>query len=906
MPLFVLSVLEAAILGGLAALTNRVTSRWPRLQAESVFAWLCAAITSPYLLWVSSQLFSGPRAQRLPGARFLGIAAFFLALFCVRATVSLVRGLRGRPLTGAALGLVFTLGFYGADRWVLPRLYPWFHLTLELLFAIAAQATVFFFSAGLKLPQEPRRQSPRHRLIWSLLYLLSLVLAGHGLLRLHRATVLRGLVLTHTTIGAAIMRPYAAFRARGSASSSIKKSDVGASPWGEPVPPPYTGPRLGGRDVFLITVDALRQDRLRPEIMPATSALAKRGIVFTRAYTQVPHTSFAIATLLTGKPIYALTALGQEVSSHETLPLLLRRFRYKTAAFYPPAVFYIEHERLKRLEESAYGFEYVKYEYLNAPRRTDQVMAFLEAEHPPQVFVWVHYFEPHEPYELHPGPSGRGPNAKSSDRDRYDGEVRFVDQEIERLVNYLERTRPGALLLIAADHGEEFSEHGGRYHGTTLYEEQIHVPLLLVELSAKPLLTPRTVTQPVGLIDVAPTLLGLLDIARSVRMRGHDLSPWLLSCAAELPHLPVYAEIGRQKAVVLDDNKLICDLATDTCQSYNLASDPAEQRNLVEKDPLTARRMRAALDSFLDEARRYEAPTAGPENAEQLILSRAQLGERGSLPQLLLILKREDASQERRQALALFAQLLLATPLGEAEEKNEKDPLRQGHEFVSAEAVAVLKRRFYETARRSTSDKLAAAEPLAAETDRRWAAVALLRLLGSENASDTDRDAVTQVVVALVEDDRAEVRQRLAGALSLGALPVCHPGAARPPIDCVGLWISVLPAAMRLEDPDAVRPLLALLGESRDKRARVPLEKQLETVRSRPHVVAALGALKDRAAVPVLAEVLANDPYVHVRAAAAKALGALGGAAAHAALLKAAAKEREAPVKSAIRAALSN
>ena len=89
----------------------------------------------------------------------------------------------------------------------------------------------------------------------------------------------------------------------------------------------------------------------------------------------------------------------------------------------------VERERLKGLEESASGFEYVKFEYLPGPRRTDQILHFLDEEHPERVFVWAHYLEPHEPYDVHPG----GPGPTASDRERYDGEVRAVDDEIRRL-----------------------------------------------------------------------------------------------------------------------------------------------------------------------------------------------------------------------------------------------------------------------------------------------------------------------------------------------------------------------------------------------------------------------------------------------------------------------------------------
>src|SRR5205814_9853347 len=139
-------------------------------------------------------------------------------------------------------------------------------------------------------------------------------------------------------------------------------------------------------DVFLITIDAWRADRLSAQVSPNLHRLAERGVVFDQAYAQVPHTSFSVATLLTGKHVYALSALGLDAARHETLAEVLRRERYKTAAFYPPSVFYVDHGRLRGLEESAYGFEYVKYEYLAAPARTDQVIRFLESERPARTF----------------------------------------------------------------------------------------------------------------------------------------------------------------------------------------------------------------------------------------------------------------------------------------------------------------------------------------------------------------------------------------------------------------------------------------------------------------------------------------------------------------------------------------
>ena len=126
---------------------------------------------------------------------------------------------------------------------------------------------------------------------------------------------------------------------------------------------------------------------------------------------------------------------------------------------------------------------------------------------------------------------------------------------------YLRKTRPRALVIVAADHGEEFGEHGGRYHGTTLYEEQMHVPLVFVTLDGAGL-PPHHVAAPVGLVDVAPTILSLIGIVPSAKMRGRDLGPWLGPSppADAAAHGPVFGEIDRQKMIVDGNHKLVCDL----------------------------------------------------------------------------------------------------------------------------------------------------------------------------------------------------------------------------------------------------------------------------------------------------------------------------------------------------------
>lgn len=935
----------------LIALSRRLPSgEQPRVQQR----WLgrsWALLATPGIVWVCSQIFAGPRAQQIPGRRLLAAVLAVVGVFAVSGSVQaglrLLDWVKAGPRLGprvfraacltlpaaALLGLL-----YVADCRVLPRLYPFFHLSLQAALLLCAE-----LCAAALLAISSRRFRGE-LLVFLALALFAGGWAGH---RLQRAQTLRSLALEHTRLVAQVLRLEGALH-DGPRRPPLPPPQAELLTDAElATPPQFVGPRLAGRDMFLITVDALRFDAVNPATMPFVSSLLPQAVVFHRAYTQVPHTSFAIATLLTGKPVYALLTLGQDAGSHETLPLILRRFRYKTAAFYPPSVFYVEHERLRRLEESAYGFEYVKFEYLAAPQRTAQLMHFLEEEKPQRVFAWVHYLEPHEPYDPHPG----GPDASRPDRERYDGEVHFIDDELRRLVAYLQRTRPSAVLILAADHGEEFGEHGGRYHGTSLYEEQAHVPLMIVDLAklaasgaAPPDANPppgglsaQAVAQPVGLIDVAPTVLGLLDIEPSVRMRGHDLAPWLLARAKSLPLWPVFSEIGRKKMIVRGDKKLICDFATDSCQAFDLQRDPEERRSTLDSDPQSAATLRMLLDRFIAEARRFEErPTADapePSAAEQAAaLSRGHMGDRTALSALVALLAgAETPPAQRREALAVVAQLAAAAlpDLGAHPSGAARDALLTEPPLADAALRARLRALF--TQARSAAPP----EP----SWLRWTAILHLRL----NAAGTEPDdlAAQAVVAALIADEQAPAEQRFTAALALFALPRCqaatstaaallpgppseptqpHPAAApsAPPSgapkpaaattspDCVGLWLTALPAAMSLDDPDRVRPLLLALGRSRDPRALSAILALIEpSVRSRSDLVTALGLLGNANAVAPLAELLASDPYVPVRTAAATALGRLGGAAAQSALQRAAASERESLVRTAIAAALT-
>jgi arylsulfatase A-like enzyme len=161
--------------------------------------------------------------------------------------------------------------------------------------------------------------------------------------------------------------------------------------------------------------------------------------------------------------------------------------------------------------------------------------AWLARHRDSRFFLLLHYMDPHDPYFPHPY-TGEGiarveadnpdPSQAAHMRELYDGEIRFTDEHVGMVEAKLRELGiwDDTMIVITADHGEEFQEHGGWWHGTTLYEEQIHVPLLVKWPKSEVGAPARVTDHPVRHIDVAPTLLTLAGAPSPAGMQGKDLA----------------------------------------------------------------------------------------------------------------------------------------------------------------------------------------------------------------------------------------------------------------------------------------------------------------------------------------------------------------------------------------------
>lgn len=729
---------------------------------------------------------------------------------------------RVRAGGSAVLALLFALLAVAAAvadaRWLL-RLYPVFHAALALIVVVGASMAAWVLPLRLGHLRGHAGFVPFMRGL-TVLLVLSVGALPFMLRRAALAPNLAFVVADYTSVTGKLLQ--LAMQLDSTAPSSDEAPEV-AEHRGEAATSlgaeTRTGLRLESRNVLLITVDALRADRIGGArgLTPNVDALAAESAVFSHAYTPTPHTSYALSSMLTGKYLRPVLELPNAPSQHVALPELLRRYGMRTAAFYPPAIFFVDAHRFEALREGHFGFEYRKEMFASAQARVPQLREYLEsldaedaenAENGAQreVFAWVHLFEPHEPYE----PAERFARGDSAE-DRYDGEVAAVDDAIRQLVQVFREHRPGGTVVISADHGEEFGDHGGLYHGSTLYEEQVRIPLIW---STPGLVPARTLAAPVELVDVATTLLAALAIPRDARMRGDDLGPLLVHGEGG-PEF-AFAEVGDARMVTDGVHKAICESDSNRCQLYDLLADPRERRNLAGEQPETLARLRSALGSFVGSIPRVEALALAGQQGWPEALARAELGDATAAPELVPLLG-DERPAVRAAAARLLGRLRHAPALGTLLRLRDRDPEVEVKDEAALASLA----------------------------------------LGDAGSAE--------VVRGIAQREGANLEMQRRAALALGR----HGDASLGGV--LTAW-----AADEAAGEDTRTQVIELLGTLRFSGAVSTLTALLPDVRLAPVAARALGAIGDRRAVAPLRAQLRGERYLAARAAEAAALVQLG------------------------------
>lgn len=389
-----------------------------------------------------------------------------------------------------------------------------------------------------------------------------------------------------------------------------------------------------GINVVVVVVDTLRADRVDAQrngapVMPRLRKLSEKGLRFTRATSQASWTKPSVVSLFTSlypevhDVRYGLTVKLFENQDRtvdtipediETMGLFFKDAGYGTAAIQTNA-------NLKRIgvEKGVDRWFFSAYPKLRAYEVTQMAKEFLSLLTPP-FFLYVHYMDPHQPYdppEAHRRVFGAAPEITEADRALvknysdyyhrrhlseqglaesspygrlseagreyfrylYDGEAHYVDEQVSHLIDEIQATHSNTLIVLTADHGEELWDHGEVGHGRTLYQELINVPLIIWG----PGVRARVAELRVEVIDILPTLAFLAGLAPRPFWQGRLLP--LFAPEKEYEDRAVFSETTTSlreshlhiESVILNDTKLIRDVRLGTAKIFDLRTDPLEQ-----------------------------------------------------------------------------------------------------------------------------------------------------------------------------------------------------------------------------------------------------------------------------------------------------------------------------------------
>jgi len=388
-----------------------------------------------------------------------------------------------------------------------------------------------------------------------------------------------------------------------------------------------TSPSEHRPDVLLVTIDTLRADHTSAygypiPTTPVLEQLAGEGMRFPNMYAASATTGPSHAALLTGRYPRALGYLKNGHVLHgefRTLAEILTDAGYQTAAF-------VSSMPVGSAFGFGQGFEHYDQQpstrspvKRNGARRNsrygdetvDALDQWLRRRRDPRpLFVWLHLFDPHAPYQspeqLLEG--AKWPRRTSSPNKRYDAEIRFADQQLGRAVTMLRKRAGdrGVIVATTADHGEGLGDHNWRGHGLNLHQEAVRVPLVV---SWPGRLEPAEPNAPAMLIDVAPTILSLLDMTIPEEFDGRDLTGALPEDRTLFLQRREYGsrrEKGRRVkgemiALVTNRFKYIRAPQEKRWELYDLHEDPGEMTNLAKEKKIVRAKLEKQVRQWLED-----------------------------------------------------------------------------------------------------------------------------------------------------------------------------------------------------------------------------------------------------------------------------------------------------------------
>jgi arylsulfatase A-like enzyme len=404
----------------------------------------------------------------------------------------------------------------------------------------------------------------------------------------------------------------------------IDQNCVGGDPSGAPrpieavgfVPVPPSVPK--DANILLITIDTLRSDHLGSygyphPTSPALDAIAGSGTRFVNAWAHAPSTRYSMPAILTGR----LPLDVRYDTSHPGWPGLLPAEttlaeRLKLLGFTTGAItnydYFQESRRMnqgfdeydnqnQRLHRPVAGHGPEETQGSSSEEQTNKAIQFVDRHAGQRWFLWVHYYDPHAGYATHP----EVPSFGTDDIGRYDGEIRFTDLHIGRLIDKLKARGlyDRTIVAFTGDHGEGFGEHGITRHGYHLYAAQTRVPIVI----RTPGLGPRVSTTPAGHVDLVPTLVNLAGGAPAHEMMGRSLVD-VLAGGPERDR-PVFQQLSYEgnhelRGAAGERCHVIYNVSPDTSwEAYRIDVDPGETED-VDSQSGPCESVRRAMEQWYD------------------------------------------------------------------------------------------------------------------------------------------------------------------------------------------------------------------------------------------------------------------------------------------------------------------
>jgi len=363
-------------------------------------------------------------------------------------------------------------------------------------------------------------------------------------------------------------------------------------------------------NIVLLSVDTLRADHLgcygyEYDTSPAIDQFARDSLVFEDCTCEVPLTNPSFGSMLSSLYPRMTGTTRNGLKMPDTVPLIAERFRnagYQTGCVQSNWTLKARLSGLDRgfdvydddFHEKRWGF--IKPERY-ADDVTDQAIDLLRKCDPKKpFFFWIHYSDPHAPYRFHKdfNPQDKSPfwlKSAHKVRVKYDSEIAYTDAHIARLLDAL--PTKNTIVVFTADHGESLYEHDYLGHGRRIYQDNMHVPLIV----RRPGIAPGRTTTPVRVLDIGPTLLAFAGLKPAPGMLGKDLMAGanagtparvIETYGGAVPKIPgakaVMADRGpMRQGVIREGWKLI--LGGGGAQLYYLPDDPGEENNLAAENP---------------------------------------------------------------------------------------------------------------------------------------------------------------------------------------------------------------------------------------------------------------------------------------------------------------------------------